>query len=402
MPRWAASASGAQKVSHNKKEPIPTNKYHHPQFQADCDTVPGTVRVVVVAWLPALLVRLHQFRGDEMRTAMLTVFAVACTVAALALAPCAHAHGGAPTATHPAGRVALDPTTRQFVLPDGRHFLMHGLAVDNNAGLPEVTDDTMQTMAAWGFNAVRLGFHWSLYEPVQGEPNSTYLSGIAQVVKRLGEYGIFVVLDMHQDVWAPMYCNAHGFPDWIGSPTNSSEYYKGGSKAFPEPMAKPSYTNDTSQAPWGTVDAATCQAASQAGFGWASSYLTYALGNAVQRLYDNEDGILDLYGRFWATVAREVCMPNANCLGYEVRTCRHLFHDLCESLQVSKPARRRLLLHLTQPESLLVLHVAPCLLCCSRCVRDLRRAGRRTALTRTSRNSCSMSRGWVTCSRTHF
>ena len=38
-------------------------------------------------------------------------------------------------------------------------------------------------------------------------------------------------------------------------------------------------------------------------FGWASSYITYAVGAAAQRLYDNDNGTLDAYGLFWSRVA---------------------------------------------------------------------------------------------------
>ena len=37
-------------------------------------------------------------------------------------------------------------------------------------------------------------------------------------------------------------------------------------------------------------------------FGWASCYLTYSIGAASQRLYDNDNGVLDAFGQFWIKV----------------------------------------------------------------------------------------------------
>ncbi|MBO0743742.1 MAG: cellulase family glycosylhydrolase [Candidatus Dormibacteraeota bacterium] len=54
-------------------------------------------------------------------------------------------------------------------------------------------------MARLGFNVVRLSVSWSLLEPAPGQFSRLYLDRIAQVVGWARQYGIYVILDMHQD-----------------------------------------------------------------------------------------------------------------------------------------------------------------------------------------------------------
>ena len=52
-------------------------------------------------------------------------------------------------------------------------------------------------------------------------------------------------------------------------------------------------------------------------FGWPSCYVTYAIGAAAQRLYNNDRGVLDRFGQFWRLIASKV-KDYPNVLGYEL------------------------------------------------------------------------------------
>ena len=52
------------------------------------------------------------------------------------------------------------------------------------------------------------------YVPQRGEYNETYIGVIADIVKLAAKYGIYTLLDMHQDVFSPKLC-VEGMPDWI-------------------------------------------------------------------------------------------------------------------------------------------------------------------------------------------
>ncbi len=58
-------------------------------------------------------------------------------------------------------------------------------------------------MRKLGFNAIRLLVMWEGLEPkVRGEYDEDYLSYLREVVKIAGEFGIFVLMDMHQDMFS--------------------------------------------------------------------------------------------------------------------------------------------------------------------------------------------------------
>ena len=89
-------------------------------------------------------------------------------------------------------------------------------------------------MQSLGFNVVRLGIEWQALEPGSGGPNQpkictpgtpgdphefnravaeAYLGHVAATVKLLSRYGIYTLLDMHQDVYNTSF-RGEGAPDW--------------------------------------------------------------------------------------------------------------------------------------------------------------------------------------------
>ena len=52
-------------------------------------------------------------------------------------------------------------------------------------------------------------------------------------------------------------------------------------------------------------------------FGWSSCYVTYTVSAAAQRLYNNNQGILDQFGEFWRLIASKL-RDYPNVLGYEL------------------------------------------------------------------------------------
>jgi hypothetical protein len=70
------------------------------------------------------------------------------------------------------------------------------------------TDQDWRAMAAAGLDVVRLVVHWSRIEPERGVIDGTYLDAIDAYVRTAASYGIYTVIDMHQDaytafIWTP-------------------------------------------------------------------------------------------------------------------------------------------------------------------------------------------------------
>ena len=54
---------------------------------------------------------------------------------------------------------------------------------------------------------------WPGVEPVRGSYNETYLAEIRKIVDLAYRYGIYTILDMHQDLLTEQYCG-EGVPPW--------------------------------------------------------------------------------------------------------------------------------------------------------------------------------------------
>ena len=67
----------------------------------------------------------------------------------------------------------------------------------------------------WGFNCIRLGMTWAAIEPECGKYDEAFLDRLAERAKWARDNSIWVVLDMHQDLWGeapPINCD--GAPGW--------------------------------------------------------------------------------------------------------------------------------------------------------------------------------------------
>lgn len=77
---------------------------------------------------------------------------------------------------------------------------------------PEWTEETIAGLAKRGFNIVRLGLIWEAIEPECGVFCEEYLAKMEGYADLLGKYGIYFLLDFHQDLYSARYSD--GAPDW--------------------------------------------------------------------------------------------------------------------------------------------------------------------------------------------
>lgn len=163
------------------------------------------------------------------------------TTTAPILAPAATADAS----TGPVGPLAA-PGGRFLVDRYGRDVLLHGADLVykvppyevevGGTGVNTLTPAEAQSMAALGFDVVRLGIIWKGLEPGHdpiddasvckpGAPRAsgpgqfdaamfaTYMSRLDATIALLGRYGISSVVDMHQDVYSDAF-GGEGAPDW--------------------------------------------------------------------------------------------------------------------------------------------------------------------------------------------
>lgn len=74
------------------------------------------------------------------------------------------------------------------------------------------SDDAL-FLARAGFNVVRVGVIWKALEPEPGVYDDSYVGQIAATVRTLARYGIYSLLDFHQDLLNEKF-GGEGWPDW--------------------------------------------------------------------------------------------------------------------------------------------------------------------------------------------
>lgn len=200
----------------------------------------------------------------------------------------------------------------------GRDVIMHGVnavyktypfAFDPASGhANSLTSSDAAEMASLGFDVVRLGIIWEGLEPGTAEANNpafcteglvsgegtagtgvhsqydsttlqTYLDQVKATVDLLASYGIYSLVDMHQDVYNTHFAG-EGAPDWAVC-TNG---------------LPPTNTGN-----------------------WSANYFTPAVGVAFDHFWDNDvvGGLQQNYDLVWNQVATTL-KGNAGVIGYDV------------------------------------------------------------------------------------
>ncbi|MDR3344789.1 MAG: cellulase family glycosylhydrolase [Oscillospiraceae bacterium] len=97
----------------------------------------------------------------------------------------------------------------RFVDEYGRERIFRGInLIDKKPHLGKkvifkypVDDAYLQRCQSLGFNLIRLGALWDVFEPQPGQYNEEFLDELGEILDRCAKYGIYVFLDVHQDVW---------------------------------------------------------------------------------------------------------------------------------------------------------------------------------------------------------
>jgi endoglycosylceramidase len=181
---------------------------------------------------------------------------------------------------------AISISGTKFVDSYGRQVIFSGINVVNkDPKLNYIDRDSIEIYKQfnyWGFNCIRLGVIWDGVEPAPGKYDEKYLDKLEKRVDWAAQNGLYVMLDMHQDLFSVSYSD--GAPRWA---TLAEEL--------------PHFT--------GSV--------------WSDSYL---ISPAVQKAFDNfwankpaSDGvgIQDHYAGMWQHVAKRF-VNNKSVIGFDI------------------------------------------------------------------------------------
>ena len=112
---------------------------------------------------------------------------------------------------------SVDVKDGRFIGPDGNPIVLRGLDVAQAAKvapyLPKQNQADFAKMPGWGCNCIRYVMLWAAIEPQPGQYDDTYLAAVRQRLDWAQAAGLYVVLDMHQDVFGEKY-GFCGAPKW--------------------------------------------------------------------------------------------------------------------------------------------------------------------------------------------
>lgn len=238
-------------------------------------------------------------------------------------------------------RFLTDPEGTRFYVKDsrivdeaGRQRLFHGQNVVHklfpfhprtDAGfnsLDSFVEEDMNLFHELGFNSIRLGCAWAGAEPVEGQWNTSFFDVVEGIVNKSAEYGIYTLLDHHQDAFSTKVCGT-GFPSWTVANTDDKWLYRvflGRHAHFPEPLSKAfdlRGLGPVELAP-GTPNRTLCLDFTTRKHGdFPMLHATFQTALSYEEVYDNKDGRLDKWAAFWGKVASRFG-KHRNMLGFEL------------------------------------------------------------------------------------
>jgi endoglycosylceramidase len=164
----------------------------------------------------------------------------------------------------------------------GRILILRGANVTQGNKSPPfiaewLTMEDFREIRDYGFNVVRFLIIWEAVEPEKEKYDDGYLKKVEEIVSWAGEFGIYVVLDMHQDLYARKF-GGTGAPQWA---------------VFDDGL------NFEIKNPW------------------FMTYFEPAVIRAFDNFWENKNGVQDSYINMWKHVA-ERFKDNEIVLGYEI------------------------------------------------------------------------------------
>ncbi|MCC5931265.1 MAG: cellulase family glycosylhydrolase [Cyclobacteriaceae bacterium] len=103
-----------------------------------------------------------------------------------------------------------------FVDEKGNQIIFNGINLVNKKSsenyLPRLSPEMIQFLKNRGINLIRLGIFWNAIEPQPFTYNDEYIQKVRELVIELGKEGIYVFLDMHQDLYGAPF--GEGAPEW--------------------------------------------------------------------------------------------------------------------------------------------------------------------------------------------
>lgn len=109
------------------------------------------------------------------------------------------------------------PSPRFLADRQGRVVLLRGANMVGSKSGPDyigpVTEDDVAKLRSYGMNVARQLIYWAAIEPTKGAYDEAYLDAVEKRLDWYAARGVYVVLDMHQDIYSEA-VGGDGAPSW--------------------------------------------------------------------------------------------------------------------------------------------------------------------------------------------
>ncbi|MBS2011646.1 MAG: cellulase family glycosylhydrolase [Deltaproteobacteria bacterium] len=116
-----------------------------------------------------------------------------------------------PSTWHVEGNAIHDPTGRTVILRGVNLSGAHKVKPYFNDFGPS---DYTRVRTEWGMNAARFLMVWAAIEPTRGNYDEAYLGELEKRMQWARDAGLWIVLDMHQDLYGEGFLGGDGAPPW--------------------------------------------------------------------------------------------------------------------------------------------------------------------------------------------
>jgi endoglycosylceramidase len=226
-------------------------------------------------------------------------------------------------------RIDIDSGSRTFTDASGRQVLFHGVNVvykvdpyiPSNGEFDSqnsLNDEDIVSLKTWGMNFVRLGVMWEAVERTAGTYDDAYLDKVEVLINKLGEAGIYTLVDAHQDVFARSICG-EGMPDFYARELLDEDSHC--MNGFLDKLLQPLYNKfgvcwDLESAGFRKDDNGDpyiedCQTRD-----FYTYYLTKQSISAFGNFFENKNGMQDKFVDYWDHVSARFA-NNPYVVGYD-------------------------------------------------------------------------------------
>ena len=109
----------------------------------------------------------------------------------------------------------------RFIDSKGRTRLFNGMNIDDKLLDSEgfrynLDEEFFKGFCSFGLDFIRLAVTWQNLEPKMGKYNENYLKSLDSIFSLAEKYGVYILLDMHQDIYSANggKCVGDGAPEW--------------------------------------------------------------------------------------------------------------------------------------------------------------------------------------------